>query len=164
MNDACTFLAMGVFSDSSLTTSAASFLRSRSTGAGSWSDLDLALELRPESLERDRVLRVEVREAVDLDGRGGMVERPPQIDRERLVRLLVEAELAHGAGLVPARVVVVARGLVEAQLHVVVRPDPFGGVDHAPLERGVDLGGRGEDRRAARPGVDLAAEVRRCAS
>src|SRR5262249_14143836 len=37
VNDACTFLAMDVFSDSSLTTSVASFLRSRNTGTGSWS-------------------------------------------------------------------------------------------------------------------------------
>src|SRR6266498_2369773 len=44
--------------------------------------LDLALELRLEPLEGDRVLGVVVREAIDLDGSGGMVERPPQIDRE----------------------------------------------------------------------------------
>src|SRR6266545_2792309 len=56
-------------------------------------DLDLALEFRPEFLERDRVLRVELRQAIDLDCGGGMVEHPPKIDRERLVRLLVEAEV-----------------------------------------------------------------------
>src|SRR5712692_2975686 len=39
----CTFRAMGVFSDSSLTTSAASFLRSRSIGVGSWSTSALLL-------------------------------------------------------------------------------------------------------------------------
>src|SRR6266550_1359923 len=83
--------------------------------------LDLALELRLESLQRDRVLRVEVRAAVDLHGRGGMVEHPLQIDRECRVRFLVEAELVYGARLVPARVVVVRRGLVKAELHVVVR-------------------------------------------
>src|SRR5438046_10248587 len=38
--------------------------------------LDLALELRLESLQRDGVLGVEVREAVDLHGGHGMVERP----------------------------------------------------------------------------------------
>jgi len=36
VNDACTVPAIGVFSDCSLTTSAASFLRSRSTATGSW--------------------------------------------------------------------------------------------------------------------------------
>jgi len=41
-----------------------------------------------EFLERDGVLGVEVCQAIDLDGGGGMVERPLQIDRERLVRLL----------------------------------------------------------------------------
>src|SRR5437016_2171779 len=121
--------------------------------------LDLALEFRLESLERDGVLRVVVRKTVDLHCRGGMVERPSEIDRERLVRLLVEAKLGRHAGLVPAWVVVVTRGIVQAQLHVVMGPDPFTGVDHAPLERGVDLGGRGEDRRAARFDIDLAAEA-----
>src|SRR5262249_40952952 len=89
-----------------------------------------------------------------------MVERPSQIDRECLVRLLVEAEHVHGAGLVPARVVVVPRRLVEAEMHIFMWPDPFGGVDHAPLEGGVDVGARRKDRRAARPGDDLAAEGR----
>jgi hypothetical protein len=40
-----------------------------------------------------------------------MIERPPEIDRERLVRFLVEAEVVYGAGLVPARVVVVPGGI-----------------------------------------------------
>jgi hypothetical protein len=97
---------------------------------------------------------------MDLDGGGAVVEHPPQIHRERLVRLLVEAELERGAGLVPAWVVVVPRGLVKAKLQVIVWTHPFARVDHAPLEGGVDLGGRGDDRRAARLGDDLAAEAR----
>ena len=36
VKEAWTFLAMGLFSDSSRTTSAANFLRSRSIGAGNW--------------------------------------------------------------------------------------------------------------------------------
>src|SRR5712691_1211104 len=105
--------------------------------------LDLALKLRLEPLQRDGVLGVKLAETINLDCRGGMVERPLQIGRECLVRLLVEAELGRGARLVPTRVVVVARGLLETQLHVVMRPDPFGGVNHAPLESGVDIGARG---------------------
>jgi hypothetical protein len=35
-------------------------------------------------------------------------------------------------------------------------PDPLGGVDHAALERRVDLAGRREDRCATGPGQDLA--------
>ena len=50
--------------------------------------LDLPLELGLESLQRDRVLRVEVGETIDLHRRGGMVERPPQVDREPLLPLL----------------------------------------------------------------------------
>src|SRR5262245_60749674 len=56
-------------------------------------NLDLALELRFEPRERDRVLRVVLREAIDLDGGGSMVECPPQIGRKRLVCLPVETEL-----------------------------------------------------------------------
>src|SRR5262245_4260186 len=55
--------------------------------------LDLPLELILESLQRDCVLSVEVREAIDLRGRGRMVENPPEIDRERLIGLLVENSL-----------------------------------------------------------------------
>ena len=77
-----------------------------------------------------------------------MVEHAPQIDREGFVRLLVEGELVHVAELVPAGIVVVPGGLMEAQLHVVVRRDPFGGVDDAPFEGGIDLGGGDQDRRS----------------
>src|SRR5262249_11520489 len=52
--------------------------------------LDLALELRLQTLQSDRVLRVVVREAVDLDRRRGMIEGPLQIERKRLVGLPVE--------------------------------------------------------------------------
>src|SRR5215467_9937646 len=123
-------------------------------------DLDLPFEVGLEALQRDRVLRVEIRESIDLDRRGAMIEHPLQLDGEPLVRLFVEAEIEGGAGLVPARVVVVPRRLVKTQIHVVMRPGPFGGVDHAPLEGGVDLGAGREHRRGARPRVDLPAEVR----
>src|SRR5207245_10936359 len=103
---------------------------------------------------------LEVREVMDTQRGYGMVERPPQLDREGVGRLLVEAELADGPRFVPARIVVIPRGIVEAELHVVVRPDPVGGVDHAPLEGGEDRGGRGEDGGASRPGDDLVAEAR----
>jgi hypothetical protein len=36
---------------------------------------------------------MELREAIDLDGSGSMVEHPPEIDGQRVVGLLVEAEL-----------------------------------------------------------------------
>src|SRR5689334_6514840 len=128
-------------------------------GRGELGHLDLALELGPEPLERDRVLGVEIGETDDLDRRGGVVERPPQIGGEGVIRLPVEAELGHRPGLVPARIVVVARGRVQPELHVVVGSDPLGGIDHAPLEGGVDVGGRREDRGAADLGHDLAPEA-----
>jgi len=40
-----------------------------------------------------------------------------------------------------------------------MRSDPFAGVDHASLERGVDVGGRDEDHRAARLRDHFAAEA-----
>src|SRR4029450_11888017 len=105
--------------------------------------LDLALELRPELLQRDCVLGVEVRTAIGLDGSGGVVEHPLKVDRERVVRLLVEAKIERATGLVPPRIVGGARGILQPKLHVVMWPNPFAGVDDAALERGIDLAARG---------------------
>jgi hypothetical protein len=76
---------------------------------------------------------------------------------ERFIGLLIEPELGHAARLVPTGIVVIAGRHVQAQLHVIMRPDPFGGIDHASLESPVDVGARNEDRRAAGLGVHLAA-------
>src|SRR6185295_3794610 len=46
------------------------------------------------------------------------------------------------SALPPSRVVVELRDLVQSELFVVVRPDPFGGVYRAPLERRVDIAAR----------------------
>src|SRR5262249_41587853 len=75
--------------------------------------------------------------------------------RQRVVRFLVEGELVRGTRLVPARVVVVARGPVQSEDHVVVRSHPFAGVDDAPLKRCIDVGGWDEGDRAARLGTYL---------
>src|SRR5215813_6038519 len=122
-------------------------------------DLDGTLELRLESLERDGILQVEIGRGIRVHGCRGVVEHALQVDRQPLIRFLVEAELIQGAGLVPARVVVVPRGLVQAELHVVVRPDPLGRIDRTALERSVDIGGRGQHRGGADARVDLAAEI-----
>src|SRR5262252_7762756 len=89
-------------------------------GHGELEDFDLAFEFRLEAFEGDRVLGVVGGQSVDLDRRGGMVEDLPQLHGELLVCLLVEGELGHRAGFMPARIVVVPRSLVQAQLHVVV--------------------------------------------
>ena len=47
-----------------------------------------------------------------------------------------------GTAFPPAREVVVVGDLVEAQLLVVVGADPFGGVDGAFFQRGIDVAGR----------------------
>src|SRR6516164_10173137 len=103
---------------------------------------------------------MEIGGAIDMNRRHDVVERALQVDRKRLVRLLVEAELVRRPGLVPAGIIVIARGPMQAELHVVVRPDPLRGVDHATLERGEDVGARGQRRRAARLDVHPAAEAR----
>src|SRR5262245_5509277 len=89
-----------------------------------------------------------------------MIEDALQVERERLVSFPVEAEHSVPAGLLPARIVVVARGVLEAELQVVVRSDPLGGVDHASLESGVDLACRGQDNRRTCLGEDRTTEAR----
>src|SRR5262245_18101271 len=89
-----------------------------------------------------------------------MVEHSPKIDRERIVGLLVEAEVLHCAWLVPAGIIVVARGLVQAQDHVVVRPNSFGRIEHTPLEGAEDIARWSEHGRGPGPHVNQAAEVR----
>src|SRR5207244_11514946 len=54
--------------------------------------LDLALELCLEPFERDCIPRLAVREAVALDRGSGVVERPPQIARARVMRRLLESD------------------------------------------------------------------------
>src|SRR5262249_46311562 len=122
-------------------------------------DLDLALELDLESLQCDRVLHMVIRQAINLYDLSCVREGLSEIDRKRLVRLFVEAESGHGSGLVPAGIIVVARGVVQAALDFVVRPGPVRAVEHAALEGGVDDGSRSEDDRAARLGFHLAAET-----
>src|SRR5262249_24672476 len=92
---------LGLFSDDF----ARQLLELAQRGRGELKDLDLALELGLEARERDRVLGVKVGREVDLLRLDGVIEQLPQVDRERVVRLSVEAEFGHRAGLVPARIV-----------------------------------------------------------
>src|SRR5262249_4147818 len=51
----------------------------------------------------------------------------------------VDEHVVGGAALPPARIVVILDDLIEAELLVVIGPDPFGGVDGALLQRGIDI-------------------------
>src|SRR5262249_11266467 len=51
----------------------------------------------------------------------------------------VDYEVQRGASFPPAGVIVELYNLIEAELLVVVRPDPLGGVDRAALERRIDV-------------------------
>ena len=59
--------------------------------------------------------------------------------RELVPFRLVDQEVLRRAAFPPARVVVVRRDLVEAELLVVVRADPLGRVDRALLQRRIDV-------------------------
>src|ERR1035441_10601038 len=47
--------------------------------------------------------------------------------------------MQRGAAFPPTWIIVVFGNLVEAELLVVIRPDPFGGVDGALLQRRIDI-------------------------
>src|SRR3546814_15531429 len=65
----------------------------------------------------------------------------------------------HRRRLVPARVVVELRALVEAEGEVVIGTDPLGGVDGAGLESRRNLAARQGDDGGARTFEDRAAEA-----
>src|SRR5438105_14382034 len=64
--------------------------------------------------------------------------------------------MQHRAALPVTGVVIELRDLVEAELLVVVRPDPFGGVDGAFLERRIDVRTADQLRNDAELGEDQA--------
>ena len=83
-----------------------------------------------------------------------------QVRRQCLIGVTVDDELQHRTGLVPARVVVVLRHLVQAQGQVVVGTDPLGGIDHAGLQRGIDLPAGDAHRGAAGGGENIPRQSR----
>ncbi|MNT28225.1 hypothetical protein D3C72_1638960 [compost metagenome] len=64
----------------------------------------------------------------------------------------------RGAAFEPAGRIVVRRHFVEAQLLVVVGPDPLGGVDGALFQRGIDIARRNLLRHRAQLGQNHAAD------
>src|SRR6185437_2100128 len=78
----------------------------------------------------------------------------------QLVPLLgVHVERVHRVALPPPGEVVVGRDLVETELLVVVRTDPFGRVDRAALEGGIDVAARDLLRHRAQARHHLAAQA-----
>ncbi|MDT4855959.1 hypothetical protein FQZ97_903330 [compost metagenome] len=72
---------------------------------------------------------------------------------------LVDVEVELGAAFPPARVVVVLCNFLEAELFVIVRTDPFGGVDGAFFQCLVDLATGDVLRHATHAGQHLASET-----
>jgi len=82
------------------------------------------------------------REHVNVGLRAGRLERGLVGSRQPGPFLEIDDGGELRTALPPARVVVELRDLVQAELLVVVRPDPFGGVYRAALERRVDIAAR----------------------
>src|SRR5690606_10967224 len=82
-------------------------------------------------------------------------ERGTVMGRQVLVVLRVDEEMDREPAFPVGRVVVVGRDLVETELGVVIGTDPFGGIDGAALERGIDITARDLLRHDAKTRHDL---------
>ena len=59
--------------------------------------------------------------------------------RQRVPLLQIDKAHDHRAAFPPSGIVIVRRDLVEAELFVVIRTDPFGGIDRAFFKRRIDV-------------------------
>ena len=84
--------------------------------------------------------------------------------RQRVPLVEIDEGEQHRAAFPPARIVVVRRDLVEAELLVVVGADPFGGVDGALLQRRIDVAAGDLLRHDAELLQHACRRSRRCAS
>ena len=94
---------------------------------------------RDQPAQRRWIQRIVLRHAVDIGLGASRFEDRLVVLGQLGPRLGVDEEIELGAAFPPAGVVVVLRDLVQAELFVVVRADPFRGVDRALLQRGVDV-------------------------
>ena len=95
--------------------------------------------VRYQALDGGRVLVVVLLQHVRVGGLRGRAQQRLVGLRQLVVLGLVEEEVDGRTAFPPARIVVVRRNLLEAELLVVIRADPLGGVDGALLERRVDV-------------------------
>ena len=110
-------------------------------------------------LERRGVARVVAGLHGDVRLGGGRFDDRLVLRRQGVERLVIDHDVQLRAAFPPAGVVVVGRDLVEAELQVVVRTHPFGGVDGALFERLVDLAAGDVLRHAAHALDHLAREA-----
>ncbi len=92
-----------------------------------------------QALQRRRVERVVLRQHPDVGLGAGRLQNRLVLRRQRRPGLDADQQVERRSALPPARVVVVLRDLVEAELLVVVGADPFGRVDRALFQRRVDV-------------------------
>src|ERR1700722_17068187 len=113
---------------------------------------------REQAPQRRRVARVVAALLLDI-GEAGRCPHDRLIGLRQLVPLAaVDHQMVGGAAFPPARIVVVLRDLVEAELLVVVGTDPFGRVDRALLQRRIDVAAADLLRHAAELRQHLAGE------
>src|ERR1044071_5445870 len=84
-------------------------------------------------LQRRDILRVVLSHHVDVGLVAGRLDRRLVFLRQLVPFLEIDVERVHRVRFPPSGEVIVRRDLVEAELLVVVRADPFGGVDRAEL-------------------------------
>src|SRR5690606_5987398 len=91
-------------------------------------------------------------------GRRSFLDDGPQVLRQAGQRLFVDQQLDGRLRLLPARVVVIARRLVQAEGQVVVRADPVAGIDGPGLQGGKYLATGQVDRGRALSTEDFATQ------
>jgi len=110
-------------------------------------------------LQRRDILRVVLSHHVDVGLVAGRLDRRLVFLRQLVPFLEIDVERVHRVRFPPSGEVIVRRDLVEAELLVVVRADPFGGVDRAALERGIDVASGDLLRHRAQARHHLAAQA-----
>ena len=78
---------------------------------------------------------------------------------QRIPGLQVDGQLVTGGRLMPAGGIVICRRLVQPQVPIVIRADPFAGIDHAALQGGENLRGSQQHDFSAHRGDDFSAQA-----
>ncbi len=90
-------------------------------------------------LQRRRVLHVVLRHHVGVGEGAGVSQRCLIVLRQAVPLFQVEEGVDGRAAFPPARIVVVLRDLVQAELQVVIGADELGRIDRALFQRRIDV-------------------------
>ena len=78
---------------------------------------------------------------------------------DRIPGPFVDEQRAAGRAFPPAGIMIEARDLVEAELFIIMRPDPFGAINRAAFQRRIDIAGANLLRHNAKPAQDIACKA-----